>query len=85
MWADVTDLLLEAASRTAVVLVIDDLQWTDPASQALLQHLLVVLDHAATTRPVHLLTVVTVRTPSRRRIAPPARCRASSANRTPSR
>ncbi|MGH9276326.1 MAG: AAA family ATPase, partial [Acidimicrobiales bacterium] len=63
VWADVTDMLLEAASHTTVVLVIDDLQWTDPASQALLQHLMVVLDHAATTRAVHLLTVITVRTP----------------------
>lgn len=63
IWGDVTDLLLAAAARTPVVLVMDDLQWTDPASQALLQHLLVVLDHAATTRAVRLLTVVTVRTP----------------------
>ncbi len=63
IWADVADLLLSAAARTPVVLVVDDLQWTDPASQALLQHLLVVLDHASTTRAVRLLTVVTVRTP----------------------
>lgn len=61
-WGEVAEILL-AAARRPVVLVVDDLQWVDPASQALLMHLLVVLDHASSTRPVQLLTIVTVRTP----------------------
>lgn len=63
MWGNVTQAVLAAASQRPVVLVMDDLQWTDGASQALLLHLLVVLDHAATSAPVRLLTVITVRTP----------------------
>lgn len=61
-WGEVAEILLAAAHRP-VLLVIDDLQWVDPASQSLLMHLLVVLDHASISRPVRLLTVVTVRTP----------------------
>jgi class 3 adenylate cyclase len=64
LWATVCDAVLEAATRHLVVLVIDDLHWVDAASQALLLHLQLVLDHAATSRPVRILTIVTVRTPN---------------------
>lgn len=62
-WAEAADALVTAAERSLVLLVVDDLQWTDPASQALLLHLLVVLEHAATTRKVRAMTVITVRLP----------------------
>jgi class 3 adenylate cyclase len=61
-WAHAADSLLEASARP-LLFVIDDLQWTDPATQGLILHLLVHLEHAAQTRPVRCLWVVTVRTP----------------------
>ena len=62
-WARAGEQLLRATADDLVVLVIDDLQWTDPASQGIFLHLLVVLEQAALTRPVRCLTITTVRTP----------------------
>ena len=62
-WAAAGDLLLAASTRDPVVLVVDDLQWTDGASQSLLLHLVARLDQATRSRSVRCLVVVTARSP----------------------
>jgi class 3 adenylate cyclase len=62
-WPVAGDLLLAASDRELLMLVVDDLQWTDAASQSLLLHLVALLDQAARTRAVRCLVVVTARTP----------------------
>ena len=47
LWRRAEKALLDVLGDKPVVLVIDDLQWADPASQSLLLHLLVLLDHAS--------------------------------------
>jgi class 3 adenylate cyclase len=63
LWRRAEQALLDVLGDQPVVLVIDDLQWTDPASQSLLLHLLVLLDHASAARRIEVLTILTVRTP----------------------
>ena len=63
LWRRAEKALLDVLGDKPVVLVIDDLQWADPASQSLLLHLLVLLDHASAARRIRVLTVLTVRTP----------------------
>ena len=63
LWRRAEQALLDVLGDQPVVLVIDDLQWADPASQSLLLHLLVLLDHASAVRGLSVLTIVTVRTP----------------------
>lgn len=65
VWSRATDLLLHATEATPVVVVLDDLQWLDPASQALVLQVLAAVDHRATSHRLRLLTVLTVRTPLR--------------------
>lgn len=63
VWGRATELLVQATETTAVVLVLDDLQWLDPASQALVLQVLAAVDHRATSHRLRLLTLFTVRTP----------------------
>ena len=63
LWRRAEKALLDVLGDKPVVLVIDDVQWADPASQSLLLHLLVLLDHASAARRIRVLTVLTVRTP----------------------
>ena len=63
LWRRAEQALLDVLGDKPVVLVIDDLQWADPASQSLLLHLLVLLDHASAARRIRVLTILTVRTP----------------------
>jgi class 3 adenylate cyclase len=62
-WTGAGEGLVRATAAQPLVLIIDDLQWADPSTQALLLHLLVVMEHAAHTQPVRCLTIVTLRTP----------------------
>ena len=55
LFAAVVGLLVDISSRSVIVAVLDDVQWADEASLALLRHL------AATDQPIELLVIATGR------------------------